>query len=110
MDEVAEVCDLVLVLKNGSIVARDTPENLAASIAVTRIELIMSDGIEKAVEHLPQHELIYSQEKHSLVVEIEEQGISQLLSALAAIGVQYTQISIEKPTLEDYFIRISREK
>lgn len=110
MDEVAEVCDLVLVLKNGSIVARDTPENLAASIAVTRIELIISSGLEKALEHLQQHELIYSQEKHSLVVEIEEQGISQLLSALAAIGVQYTQISIEKPTLEDYFIRISREK
>jgi ABC-2 type transport system ATP-binding protein len=109
MDEVAEVCDRVLVLKGGNIVASDTPARLAASIAVARIELMVTEGLEAATAYLQEHHLIYTLEKNALVIEVDEQGIASLLAGMAKAGVLYTQIAINKPTLEDYFIRIARQ-
>ena len=56
MDEVAEVCDRVIVMKNGTIVASDTPARLAASISVTRVELMISQGLEAALMYLNTHQ------------------------------------------------------
>lgn len=109
MDEVAEVCDRVVVMKNGNIVATDTPAHLAASISVTRVELIISEGIEACMAYLTSHQLIHTQEKNSIIVEIDEHKVSELLSSLANVGVHYSQISINKPTLEDYFIRLAKQ-
>lgn len=109
MDEVAEVCDRVVVMKHGTIVAADTPAHLAASISVTRIELIISQGIDAALTYLNRHMIIYAIEKNSIKIEIEEHKVSDLLASLANVGVHYSQISINKPTLEDYFIRVAKQ-
>jgi len=108
MDEVEEVCDRILVLKAGNIIADDTPERLAASIATARVELIISEGMDAAITYAQQHNHIYTQEKNSLVIEVDEHNVSQLLAGLAAQYVIYSQISIEKPTLEDYFIHVAK--
>ncbi len=108
MDEVEEVCDRILVLKEGNIVADDTPERLAASIATARVELIISEGMDAALMYAQQNAYIYTQEKNSLVIEVDEHNVSQLLAGLAKVHVIYTQISIEKPTLEDYFIHVAK--
>ncbi len=109
MDEVAEVCDRVVVMKNGNIVAADTPARLAASISVTRVELMISQGLEAAITYLNTHQLIHAKEKNSILIEIDEHKVSELLACLANVGVHYTQISINKPTLEDYFIRLAKQ-
>lgn len=109
MDEVAEVCDRVVVMKNGTIVATDTPARLAASISVTRVELIISEGLEACLAYLQSQLLIHTQEKNSIIVEIDEHKVSELLASLANVGVHYSQISINKPTLEDYFIRLAKQ-
>lgn len=109
MDEVAEVCDRVIVMKNGSIVASDTPARLAASISVTRVELMISQGLEAALMYLNTHNMIHAQEKNSIIIEIDEHKVSELLAAIANVGVLYSQISINKPTLEDYFIRLAKQ-
>ena len=109
MDEVAEVCDRVVVMKNGTIVAADTPARLAASISVTRVELMISQGLEACLMYLNKHLLIHAQEKNSIIIEIDEHKISELLASLATVGVRYSQISINKPTLEDYFIRLAKQ-
>lgn len=109
MDEVAEVCDRIVVMKNGDIVACDTPSRLAASISVTRVELMISQGLPSALTYLTTHQIIHTLEKNFLKIEIDEHKISGFLAALANEGVHYSQISIEKPTLEDYFLRIARQ-
>jgi len=108
MNEVEEVCDRILVLKSGNIIANDTPERLAASIATSRVELIISHGMDAALKYAEQHNHMYTKEKHSLIIEVDEKNVSKLLSGLAKQHVAYSQISIEKPTLEDYFIHIAR--
>jgi len=106
MDEVEEVCDRILVLKSGNIIADDTPENLAASIAIARVELIISEEMQAAIAYAKQHNLPYTEEKNSLIIEVDEHNVAQLLAGLAKANVIYSQISIDKPTLEDYFIQM----
>lgn len=106
MSEVTEVCDRVLMLKNGNIIADNTPEQLAASISSCRVSLFVPDSLDKATEFLGQRELIYKIEEKSIVIEVDEHKISDLLIDLARNNITYAQISIEKPSLEDYFLHI----
>lgn len=108
MSEVEEICDRVLVLKNGNIIADDTPENLAQSIANSRVNLIISNGLDKVLSYLKQYQLPYSLEKHTLTIEIHEKKIANLLTEFAHKGIVYSQISIDHPTLEDYFLNIAK--
>ncbi|MBP9820026.1 hypothetical protein KBC79_04820, partial [Candidatus Woesebacteria bacterium] len=42
-------------------------------------------------------------------ITIDEQRVAGFLARLAEAGISYSQITIDKPTLEDYFLQMSRE-
>lgn len=106
MAEVEEVCDRVVFLDKGKILADDTPEKLAQTIEVAHIDLLVTDGLKRTTEFCEQNGFDYKQEGRYLRVDIEEKKIAQFLQKLADIGVSYSQISIDKPTLEDYFLQV----
>jgi ABC-2 type transport system ATP-binding protein len=108
MDEVTEVCDRLLVLQNGSIIAQDTPEALAASISQSRVHLTVIDR-SRAIQFVEDQRLNYQINGSMIEITIHEQEIANLLDALALQGIKYTQISIDKPTLEDYFMHIVKQ-
>lgn len=108
MDEVTELCDRVLVLKNGQIIANNTPANLAKSTSNIRINLIISQEIKAALDYLNKAGLVYYVDDHNLTIELDEQSIAQLLLEFSKRQVTYSYISIDKPTLEDYFLSISK--
>lgn len=89
MAEVAEMCDRVIFLRKGKIVAEDTPEGLAKSIKICTVRYKV-DGQEKTVK-------------------IKEEKIALFLNDLAKREIKYDEISIDKPTLEDYFLTQSKE-
>ena len=107
MDEVAQICDNVLVLKKGSIIAQGTPERLAALAGLAHVELIVDDphAVTQwcAAQHITAHA-----EGNVVTAKFEEHAIAGFLIRLAQAGLTYNQISIDKPTLEDYFLQISR--
>lgn len=110
MAEVEEICDRVLILKNGSIIADNTPEEIASSISKTRVSLMVAgDNLAKTERYAQEQNLKYQITEHFIEIHIDEQNVAQLLSYLAQQGVIYTQISIEKPTLEDYFLHIAKQ-
>ena len=104
MTEVTQLCDRILMLKDGSIVADDTPEKLAASVSTAHVHLIISEGFEIFMEYLQQRELPFKQIEQEIIVDIDEHKIGDFLVSIARRGINYSQISIEKPTLEDYFL------
>lgn len=108
MDEVAYVCDRVLVLAQGKIIACDTPEKLASSVDICRVQLVVGDGLQRTIAFALEHSLEYHVVERTIEIKIDEHKIADLLTGLAQAGVSYSQISVEKPTLEDYFMRISR--
>lgn len=108
MDEVTEVCDRVLVLKNGAIIANDTPQKLAGSIASARIHFNISDGLPSLILFLREKNIAHTIEGHGVAVDIDEHKIAQFLADLADKKIIYSHISIDKPTLEDYFLSVSK--
>lgn len=111
MSEVEEVCDRVLVLKSGKIIASQTPQMLAKSVSLARLQLIFSDEEQAMAEALIDGlGLKYKKIGANLQIDIDEKDIPRLLLDLARRGLAYSQISIEKPKLEDYFLHIARDR
>ncbi len=106
MAEVAEVCDRVLFLQNGRIIADDVPDALARSVSKSSVQLIVGDGMKRTVLIAEKLKLPYVIDHRTIELCLDEAQIAQLLSALAAAGVTYTNITILKPTLEDYFLHV----
>lgn len=108
MKEVAEVCKRVLVLQKGVIIEEDTPEKLARSVALTDIRLRIENGLDRAIRLVEDNHWTYHVDGSMLTVELDECKISDLLSGFAQLGINYSHIEIQKPSLEDYFLHISK--
>lgn len=107
MDEVSEVCDRVLFLRGGKIVAADTPEKLAQSVSGARMTLTVTDGLKRIQRFSREQGLQAEVTGREVSITIDEQAVAAFLTRLAAADISYTHITIEKPTLEDYFLQMS---
>lgn len=108
MDEVTEICERVLVLKQGRILANDTPERLAGSIAHARVDLIITQGYDALLKLLNEQNVQYRRHEHSIEITMDERAIAHFLADLARHHILYSRISIDKPTLEDYFLSVAK--
>lgn len=108
MAEVEEICDRVLFIHHGKILAEDTPEELASQVRKARVHLMMKDGQKRTLAFAKKAGFAASVEGRYVTIEIEEQDIAYLLAGIADLGVSYSEVSIDKPTLEEYFIEASR--
>jgi len=110
MAEVEEVCDRVIFVDKGKIIADDTPGNLAKTIETCHVELNIPDGLKRTIEKCENEKLYYRLEGRYIIVDLNEKQIPEFLKSLMNIGVIYDEISINKPTLEDYFISVTKHK
>jgi len=108
MAEVEEVCDRVLFINHGKIVAEDTPEELAKKVRQIRVNFMMKDGQKRTMSFAKKAGFPATADGRFVTISVDEADIAYLLSGLADLGVEYGEISIDKPTLEDYFIKMSR--
>ncbi len=106
MAEVSEVCDRVLFLQNGKIIADNVPEELARSVSTCRMQLLVGDGMKRTVIIAEKLSMPYKMEHRTIELNLDETQIATFLTALAHAGVVYTNIHIIQPTLEDYFIKM----
>jgi len=110
MEEVADVCNRVMFLQHGKIVANDKPEAIARSVSTAHVELVVGDGMKRTIEFAKKQKLPYEVEERAIKISVDEHDIAQLIEGLAKVGVKYTQIAINKPTLEDYFLSLVKQK
>ncbi len=107
MAEVEQLCDRVIFLSQGKILAEDTPEELAKKIDVCHVDLLIGSKVEEAEELLAQKNWAVGIDGKYLKVELVEKDIAELLSTLAKAHIDYKEISIDKPDLEDFFIKMA---
>ncbi|MBI3236346.1 MAG: ABC transporter ATP-binding protein [Chlamydiales bacterium] len=109
MIEVAEVCDRVLFMQSGSIIADDNPEKLAKSFSSCRIQLLVGDGLKRTIAIAEKFHFPLQIEHRMVEIQLDEAKIALLLQELAQAGVHYTNVRIIQPTLEDYFLHMVEE-
>ncbi len=110
MAEVTEICDRVIFLNHGRIIAQDTPTGLAKKIKSCRVRLLFVVEKKKINPVLKEYKYNFSWRDEELTVELKEEDVGQLLGRLSLAKLKYTQITIEKPTLEDFFLEVIRNK
>jgi ABC-2 type transport system ATP-binding protein len=110
MEEVAELCDRTIFLKKGNIIADDLPENLAKSVSLHRLRLVITEGMEKVQALADLKGVKYEMEHRSIQLTLDEKEIPPFLHTMMQAGVSYSKIQIEEPSLEDYFLKISEAK
>lgn len=113
LDEADALCDRVLVIDHGVIVASDTPDALKRQISGDLIELVLVDRsqVQLAADRL-------ARVGGSGAVEIVAGVVSRrvpnagtelpgLLRELDAAGVGLTSIEVRRPTLDDVFLTVT---
>jgi len=110
MEEISKMCDRIVFLSHGKIVASDTPLNLTKMIKECTLSLIFDAPLKKMQEFGEKEELNFTIPKpHTLEIKLEEEEIANILTKLVKSEIQVTEIDIEKPDLEDVFLKIARE-
>jgi ABC-2 type transport system ATP-binding protein len=109
MDEVTRICDEVIFLDRGRIVAQDTPSGLTARIASSRLRVMFDGEHEIVVSALQAHFTnVELPTRNVVLVTTAAHRIPQAIFDIGNSGVRITDIDIKKPTLEDVFLQIAR--
>lgn len=107
MQEVAAICDRVIVLKKGKIIADDLPQNLAKADSFFSLRLSIIDGMKRAESLAQECGFAFQVEERRFSCFLDEHEIPQFLNRLMQEGIIYANIQIEEPSLEDYFLKIA---
>ncbi|KKP70030.1 hypothetical protein A2X44_02335 [candidate division CPR3 bacterium GWF2_35_18] len=107
MKEVQEVCDRVIFINHGEIVAEDTPLGLLKKFRETRVRMLVKDSREKLEKYL--HEKGYHSiwKKGKVIITLAEDKIPVLLYRISELGVKYQDLEVIRPDLEDFFLSIA---
>src|SRR3989344_896318 len=110
MSEITRICDDVIFLDHGKIVAQDSPLNLTKRIKNVQLRLIF-DGKKKEMQSsLSKHTQSYTfVDKHTIVSDTSEENVPKIIFGITKTGLWVTDIEVTKPTLEDVFLQIARK-
>jgi ABC-2 type transport system ATP-binding protein len=112
MDEADALCDRLLIIDHGRIVAEGTPDELKRRIGgdVVTIE-VASGAVDRAKEVLVGQPGVREVTPHDhtlrLTVEHGDQQLMQILRALDAAKVELASIQLARPTLDDVFLTLT---
>jgi ABC-2 type transport system ATP-binding protein len=107
MSEVEEMCDNIVFLNKGKIIAKDKPENLSKQIPESEVEFI-TKNILKAKNFLESQKISFVQNKNTFKISLKTKNISKFITSMTSEKIEYEDISINKPNLEDYFLKMSK--
>lgn len=111
MAEIDRICDRVIFLSHGKIVAEDTPLNLTKKIETTTLRLTFDTGKKIIEKYLLENKQAFEFVKENIVIiKTKEKLVPKIIFGISNEGIWMTDIEIQKPTLEDVFLQISRSK
>jgi ABC-2 type transport system ATP-binding protein len=113
LDEADALCDRILVIDHGRIVASDTPEALKQSVSGDLVELVLSDdaGVASAATALAALVPGSTADVDGLTVSMRlphaGRELAGLLRALDRDGIALDSIEVRRPTLDDVFLTVT---
>lgn len=115
LSEAQQICDRVLIINRGQVVAEDTPERLQRQISGRqKVTVQVEAGAEQAVavlRALPQVASAALNERGRITIESagDEDIRSRVVAALSAAGHGILEIYSETVNLEDIFLQLTKE-
>lgn len=120
LSEVQAVCDTILIIAKGKLVACDTPENLTRLLAgetVIKLEAECSaeelPGIFEMLEGVKEVRVEETSDGVLKALVVPESGVDvrkDMFFAFSEAGTPILEMHLERASLEDVFIELTREK
>jgi ABC-2 type transport system ATP-binding protein len=111
LDEADALCDRILVIDYGRIVAEGSPEELKRRISGDVVTLTVSGDPEAAkglfAEHPGVRDITLDGRSLRLTVEQGEEALPGLLRILDTAGISMRSIQLARPTLDDVFLTVT---
>ncbi len=110
MEEAEELCDRVLVIDHGRIVALDSPENLIRHLGEgTRIVFTTGDKCDPAaLESVPGVVKVEKKGNRITVTGTGDRLVWLVVNALDKEGVRFRDLRTERPDLEEVFLALTK--
>lgn len=112
MEEVEQICDRIIILDKGQIIAQGTIDELKQlsdieeKVTLQGVEL--SPELKEKLDSDPQIESVTSRNRMvQLVYRHGQNHVSALIDQLRQAGVSYESIYSERPTLNDVFLQLT---
>lgn len=120
LTEINQICDRVIIIDNGKIIATDTTENLENRIEKNIINVVVEDpdnNIEKvkdSIKGITDITFIEDKEDNEKEYQIEaDSGVDirkELMSKLSELNITIVELKKTKSTLEDVFVNLVDEE
>ncbi|HJQ45041.1 MAG TPA: ATP-binding cassette domain-containing protein [Amycolatopsis sp.] len=112
LDEADALCDRILVIDNGQIVAEGTPDSLKARVSGDGVTIgVAAEFVPVAAEIAGRiegaHEVTTVDSSVSFRVPRGDTAMPELLRALDAQGIAMTSMQVQRPTLDDVFLTLT---
>jgi len=109
MSEVSRLCDQVIFLDHGKILAIDTPLGLTKRIKQATVVITFDGPSEVVSAYLNDKKISFSYVRPAMVeIRLPEKLIAKTLFGLGERKIWITDIDVRKPDLEDVFLTIAR--
>lgn len=108
MREVEKICDRVMFLSHGKILAEDTPLGLTKRVGDATLTLTFAGKYLIVAKYLKAKGFIHAFPRKNVVeVRLSDDQIPKALFGLSNEGVWITDVDVAKPDLEDVFLSIA---
>ncbi len=111
LEEADALCDRILVIDYGKIVAEGSPDELKRQISGDVITLTVAGSADAAVSVFAGHpgvrEASASDRSLRLTVEHGEEALPGVLRALDAAGIRLETVQLARPSLDDVFLTVT---
>ena len=109
MAEIEEMCDRVIFLSHGQIVANDTPDKLTKLIPDHQLMVTFEHQPEGLESFIKEKQLEAEITDNCVHITATNEAIPGILGSIYQRGFRIRDISIEEPNLEDVFLKIARD-
>ena len=109
MDEAETLCDRVALINRARLQALDTPEAIAAEVGGSRLRFVPSQPVDDETLYAIHGVQVVERKDRYVTVTGTGDLAASLINALAAMGVQVSELEARRGNLDDAFIRLTRD-
>jgi len=113
MADAEKLCDEVAVIREGSLVALGSPDDLRAHMSMPQVEIMGRGFSEEALTLLqahPQVKDIESQNSHLVIDLLAETSVAAIVNILVGAGAEVEEVRQGRTSLEEVFLTLTGEQ
>jgi ABC-2 type transport system ATP-binding protein len=114
LDEADNLCDRVLIIDKGRIIAEDSPQRLKAAIAHETIEIEVADQVAQAADLIKARPDVHAVSVNGSVLSVScrdaDRILIDLLRTFESSDLRAESLRVVRPTLDDVFMTITERR